>query len=109
MRRWTWLVVVALTVAAAGVADAHPGGLNAQGCHMNRKTGEYHCHRAQAPADSPQRAVPAGSSSGPAVKMSRSGICHDRNSPWYSQTLHYTSFASMEACKEAGGRPPKGR
>lgn len=26
---------------------AHPGGLNAQGCHNNRKTGDYHCHRAQ--------------------------------------------------------------
>lgn len=24
---------------------AHPGGLNAEGCHTNRKTGEYHCHR----------------------------------------------------------------
>lgn len=25
---------------------AHPGGLNAEGCHNNRKTGDYHCHRA---------------------------------------------------------------
>jgi hypothetical protein len=24
---------------------AHGGGLNAEGCHNNRKTGEYHCHR----------------------------------------------------------------
>tara|TARA_B100000676_G_scaffold312300_1_gene385833 strand:+ start:730 stop:1275 length:546 start_codon:yes stop_codon:yes gene_type:complete len=24
---------------------AHGGGLNAQGCHNNRKTGDYHCHR----------------------------------------------------------------
>ena len=24
---------------------AHSGGLNAEGCHNNRKTGEYHCHR----------------------------------------------------------------
>jgi len=23
----------------------HPGGLNSTGCHNNRKTGEYHCHR----------------------------------------------------------------
>lgn len=27
-------------------AYAHGGGLNAQGCHNNRKTGDYHCHRA---------------------------------------------------------------
>lgn len=24
---------------------AHSGGLNAEGCHNNRKTGDYHCHR----------------------------------------------------------------
>jgi len=26
-------------------ASAHPGGLNAEGCHNNRRTGDYHCHR----------------------------------------------------------------
>jgi hypothetical protein len=26
-------------------AFAHPGGLNSEGCHNNRKTGGYHCHR----------------------------------------------------------------
>ena len=25
-------------------AVAHPGGLNSEGCHNNRKTGDYHCH-----------------------------------------------------------------
>jgi len=46
MRGWT---VPAIMVAAMslpeGPAVAHPGGLNAQGCHNNRSTGEYHCHR----------------------------------------------------------------
>jgi phosphosulfolactate synthase (CoM biosynthesis protein A) len=23
---------------------AHSGGTNAEGCHTNRKTGDYHCH-----------------------------------------------------------------
>lgn len=27
------------------MAMAHPGGLNKEGCHNNRKTGGYHCHR----------------------------------------------------------------
>lgn len=36
-------------------AEAHPGGLNAEGCHKNRKTGEYHCHRGPAPAPSSRR------------------------------------------------------
>ena len=31
-------------------AEAHPGGLDANGCHTNRKTGDYHCHRGTAPS-----------------------------------------------------------
>lgn len=42
----------------SGGASAHPGGLNAQGCHNNRKTGDYHCHggaaRSSPPASRPQ-------------------------------------------------------
>src|SRR5688572_22497579 len=37
--------LAALAFLACNVL-AHGGGLNAQGCHNNRKTGEYHCHRA---------------------------------------------------------------
>lgn len=40
------LVFASLSVATPAVpAAAHGGGLNAQGCHNNRKTGDYHCHR----------------------------------------------------------------
>lgn len=39
-------------------AYAHPGGLNSEGCHNNRKTGGYHCHRGpSAKASSALRAV----------------------------------------------------
>lgn len=34
--------------------NAHPGGLNAEGCHNNRKTGGYHCHRG--PSSQPAKA-----------------------------------------------------
>jgi hypothetical protein len=40
--RRTWLVALGVI---PGVATAHPGGLDANGCHHNRKTGDYHCHR----------------------------------------------------------------
>ena len=33
-------------LAAASSAAAHSGGLNAAGCHNDRKNGGYHCHRA---------------------------------------------------------------
>ena len=35
------------------LANAHGGGLNAEGCHNNHKTGDYHCHRA--PASKPDQ------------------------------------------------------
>lgn len=35
-------------------AHGHGGGLDAQGCHTNRKTGDYHCHRA------PSTSTPGG-------------------------------------------------
>lgn len=42
-------ILMSVCIAAAAThALAHPGGLNADGCHTNRKTGEYHCHRPQA-------------------------------------------------------------
>ena len=59
---------IPVMAALAGVAalypaaslSAHPGGLNAEGCHTNRKTGEYHCHRPQSGTrQPPQRRQPA--------------------------------------------------
>lgn len=41
--------VCALLLLAAGCdVPAHPGGLDKHGCHNNRSTGEYHCHRGSA-------------------------------------------------------------
>lgn len=34
-------------LALNSAAMAHPGGLDRNGCHHNRKTGEYHCHRSK--------------------------------------------------------------
>lgn len=75
---------------------AHPGRLNAEGCHTNHTTGEYHCHR-----------PPAQSTSPGIVKKSKSGICHAPSSPYYAQTKHFTPFKTLEACLASGGRLPK--
>jgi len=95
------LAVLALCLAStAPSAFAHGGGLDASGCHTNRKTGDYHCHRsATTPAPSRESGV---------VKKSKSGICHDPSSQWYSQTIHYTAFNSLQECLDSGGRLPKG-
>jgi hypothetical protein len=52
----------------AGSAIAHGGGLNAQGCHNNRKTGDYHCHRGSAPKASQSQSYGALSSSSGAFR-----------------------------------------
>nr|WP_100207003.1 excalibur calcium-binding domain-containing protein [Sphingobium yanoikuyae] len=54
---------MSLLAAISTQAFGHPGGLNAEGCHNNRKTGDYHCHRAPtaaAPAVRTQSLVGAG-------------------------------------------------
>ncbi len=81
---------------AAGMASAHSGGLNAQGCHTNKKTGEYHCHRSLA------KEADEG-----IVKKSKSGICHDPSSQYYAQTKYFTPFRTLQECLESGGRLPK--
>jgi hypothetical protein len=48
-------IVIALSASAllsTGPAFAHGGGLNAEGCHNNRKTGDYHCHRGKSESGS---------------------------------------------------------
>ncbi|GAP66647.1 nuclease [Mizugakiibacter sediminis] len=45
MRSALQLIAAVALVAMPTLALPHPGGLNAEGCHNNRKTGEYHCHR----------------------------------------------------------------
>lgn len=37
------IIAIALLLAS-GLALAHSGGTNSQGCHKNHKTGDYHCH-----------------------------------------------------------------
>lgn len=41
--------------ALAGDAWAHGGGLNKDGCHNNRKTGDYHCHGGGSPPSQVQQ------------------------------------------------------
>ena len=51
------ILIVILLVSSQTIL-AHGGGLNAEGCHNNRKTGDYHCHR------SPKKQLVAPSSGG---------------------------------------------
>jgi hypothetical protein len=96
-------------MAISPPAAAHPGGLDASGCHMNRKTSDYHCHQAAtSPTLQPTGSLPlVGREGSLIIKKSRSGICHAPNSRYYAQTLHFVTYNSLEACIASGGRPPR--
>jgi hypothetical protein len=58
--RWPSLgALVLLGAAVPTLVQAHPGGLNAQGCHNNRKTGDYHCHGGRSGGSSRPKALRA--------------------------------------------------
>ena len=38
------VLVLLVSLGVASVAFAHSGGTDANGCHTNHKTGDYHCH-----------------------------------------------------------------
>ena len=40
----------------------------------------------------------------PEVKLSRSMICHDKDSAFYEQTKNFVAFESLEACRRNGGK-----
>ncbi len=59
-----------------------------------------------APAPRASSPAPTSSATG-VVKMSRSGICHDTSSRYYSRTIYYTAYNTLSACLAAGGRVPE--
>lgn len=66
--------------------QAHPGGLNGEGCHNNRKTGEYHCHRSTKAKKNPALSQPT---------LLMKGSDTEPNSP----------FASCAEARAAGAAP----
>ncbi len=37
-------LIILIAFLGAGLAQAHSGGTDKQGCHMDRKAGTRHCH-----------------------------------------------------------------
>jgi micrococcal nuclease len=67
--------VMGVALVASPSVLAHPGGLDANGGHTNRKTGEYHCHRTPCSAEpqaqtSPLKTLAALPASAPALQAS---------------------------------------
>jgi hypothetical protein len=54
------LALTGLAMHWPGNAAAHGGGLDGNGCHHDRKRGDYHCHRAPQPRATPEAQRAAG-------------------------------------------------
>ena len=63
MRNIVILALIASPVVMPSASSAHGGGLNAQGCHTNHKTGDYHCHGGGAAQAAPAKRYGAMTSS----------------------------------------------
>jgi len=61
---------------------------------------------ATAPKTAPAAAT-AKAADEPAVKKSKTSICHDKTSASYKQTTNFTAYKTMDECTKSGGRPPK--
>jgi hypothetical protein len=66
------ILAVALILVSSEPALAHSGGLDKNGCHTNRKTGDYHCHGTPSapPAPAPTRSAVTPSRSDPPTTAS---------------------------------------
>lgn len=71
-------VAAALIAVCVNNVEAHSGGLNKQGCHNNRKTGDYHCHGGQ----SSTPAQPEEDSSRPLVTPKNDDKADGTSSPF---------------------------
>ena len=50
MKSILFAVALSLLVFTSMNVSAHSGGTNAAGCHMNHKTGSFHCHTLKIPS-----------------------------------------------------------
>lgn len=82
-------VLFGALVLASGATFAHGGGLDANGCHHDRKHGGYHCHRAAT-------ARPPANSFAPTPGSSRQLTSDQKDSVY---------FGNCNAARAAGAAP----
>ncbi|MFA7286308.1 MAG: YHYH domain-containing protein [Patescibacteria group bacterium] len=72
-------IATVLVIMAPTLAWAHPGRTDANGCHTNKKTSEYHCHGAPATTsartDAPVAARETARATSPSVEPS-AAVCN---------------------------------
>lgn len=75
----SFALLIGLGVVTCGLpssAFAHGGGLDKSGCHTNRKTGEYHCHRSVGAASNKSQATPEKGATRASPPSQVDNTCH---------------------------------
>lgn len=81
-------------IALSSEAAAHGGGLNSAGCHNNRKTGDYHCHRS---SSAPTTAQPP---SAPVATVPRTDLGAGYPAPTSSTPMPHASVDLVFAAQQ---------
>jgi endonuclease G len=81
-------------ILVAGCAHSPPGGTNADGCHTNKKTREYHCHQPKQQTAS----ISEGRTTGTGRPSQQTGIASSAN----ILQLDYEGFTVWLDCSQRG-------
>lgn len=82
-----WNLFLLIILVFPNLAVGHGGGLNSEGCHTNRKTSEYHCHRGPNKGlIIPSRAI----TSPPSASYTPSGV----NSQYDRDSFNFRSYSA---------------
>jgi endonuclease YncB( thermonuclease family) len=114
--RFSYFILVAVFCGAIAVfagatisepAFAHGGGLNAEGCHNDRRRGTYHCHRSPSkPAPRPARVI------APTVYANCDTVRAAGAAPIYRGQAGYGSHLDRDGdgvgCEASGGSTSRG-
>ena len=92
------LSLIFVVVSLLAASDAHPGGLDANGGHYNRKTDKYHYHR------KPVKQTSKAPVEEKAYWISSTGKTHKKSCRYYRACKgHASETPSGVNCKICGG------
>lgn len=98
------------------LASAHGGRLNREGCHNNRKTGDYHCHRSGGEHSAPrskfnkstQSAIAPSAEAGKVVSFNTQSLkYHGLSCTWAKKCTKNCVEIPLSEAISNGGMPCK--
>ena len=102
-------ICAAIVITIVPSAYGHPGGLNSEGCHTNRKTGEYHCHRKATVGVLPLAGKTRKKKSGSCEVGGKCEGCGCKGGPGYRSKTSGECVGFKQLISECGNPPSSAR